>query len=69
MASGHYVVSQLASIWQFSHLGQVTGPYSSREVAIEAAISAAKASDQADGEVIVRDADMRTHTVWRARVE
>lgn len=65
MASGHYVVSQLASIWQFSHLGQVTGPYSSRG----AAISAAKANNQADGEVIVRDADMRTHTVWRARVE
>lgn len=65
MSSSHYVVSERSeSVWQFSHKGEIAGPYASREAAVEAAISEAKASLDADCEVLVRDASLKTVTVW-----
>jgi hypothetical protein len=68
MSSSHYVVSERSeSVWQFSHKGEIAGPYASREAAVEAAISEAKASLDADCEVLVRDASLKTVTVWQQR--
>lgn len=65
MENSHFVVSQRDSAWQFSFKGDITGPFATRDAAIDAAIAAAEASDDPDVEVLVRAADMRTESVWR----
>lgn len=66
MSTSHYVVSERSeSVWQFSHKGEITGPYTSRDAAVEAAIAEASASLDADSEVLVRDANRKTVSVWR----
>lgn len=65
MTSNHFVVSQRDSVWQFSYRGDVTGPFTTRQAAIDAAIAAAAGIEDADVEVMVRDADLRSETVWR----
>jgi hypothetical protein len=66
MSTSHYLVSAATLAgWQFSHKGDITGPFDSKEGAIEAAILEAGQSDDPDVEVVVRDADLRTETVWR----
>jgi hypothetical protein len=66
MSTSHYVVSeQSASAWQFSYKGQITGPFGTREEATEAAITEAAESDDPEVEVVVRDANLKTETVWR----
>lgn len=68
MSTSHYVVSERSeSVWQFSQKGEITGPYTSREAAVEAAISEARASLDADSDVLVRDASLKTVTVWQQR--
>ncbi|UXN73632.1 hypothetical protein N8D56_23145 [Devosia sp. A8/3-2] len=43
------------------------GPYTSKELAIKAAIKQARDTGSTDIEVIVRDANMRSETVWRPK--
>jgi hypothetical protein len=67
MSTSHYLVARTALAgWQFSHKGDITAPFETKEKAIEAAISAAGESDDPDVEVMVQDADMKLETVWRA---
>jgi hypothetical protein len=67
MSSSHYLVAAAAiSGWQFSHKGDITGPFESKEQAVEAAIAAAGEAEAPDVEVMVQDADMKLETVWRA---
>lgn len=66
MSTNHFVVSQRDSVWQFSHRGDVTGPFTTRDAAIEAAIAEATQTTGEDVEVLVRDANLRTETIWRA---
>ena len=66
MSSSHYLVAASAiSGWQFSHKGDITGPFESKEQAIKAAIIAAGESDDPEVEVLVQDADKKVETVWR----
>ncbi|HWU19768.1 MAG TPA: hypothetical protein VN155_18990 [Devosia sp.] len=64
--SDHYVVAEQDRAWHYSFKGALVGPYTSKELAIAAAIKQARASGSADIEVVVRDADMRSETVWRS---
>jgi len=66
MSTKHFVVSQRDSVWQFSFRGDVTAPFTSKQAAIDAAIAEAGSLDTDDVEVLVRDADLRTQTIWRA---
>ncbi len=61
----HFVASQKDTAWQFSFRGEVTGPFSDRDRAIESAIRQAEATGLADVEVVVQDPDTRTEIVWR----
>lgn len=63
MIINHFVVSQRDSVWQFSFKGDVTAPFASKHAAIEAAIAAA--GQIADSEVVLRDGDVRSETIWR----
>jgi hypothetical protein len=65
MSSQHYLVAAQDRAWHFSFKGDLTGPYSSREEAVAAAIMEASKLDDHEVEVVVRDADLRTETVWR----
>jgi hypothetical protein len=66
MSSSHYLVAEAAIAgWQFSHKGDITGPFETREQAIKAAITAAGESANPDVEVLVQNADMKTETIWR----
>lgn len=66
MNTSHYLVAASAiSGWQFSHKGDITGPFDSKEQAIEAAITAAGDSADPDAEVMVKDADLKLETVWK----
>ena len=65
MSSNHFVVSQRDSVWQFSFRGDVTGPFTSKDDAINAAILAAGKVGNTDVEVVVHDADLLVETVWR----
>lgn len=65
MSTNHYIVAHLDHSWQFSVKGNVTGPFGTREEAVAAAIEDAAESGAPDAEVIVRDADLKTETVWR----
>ena len=66
MDTNHYVVSQRESAWQYSHRGEISGPYDTKQKAIDAAIAGAKQAGDADAEVLVRDADLKTESVWRS---
>jgi hypothetical protein len=65
MSSNHFVVSQRDSVWQFSFRGDVTGPFTSKDDAVNAAIVAAGEVGDAHVEVVVHDADLRVETVWK----
>ncbi len=65
MTERHLIVYQRDNAWQFSFRGTITGPFSSRESAIEAAIEEARTSDDTEVEVIVQDNDLTEETVWR----
>ncbi|WP_108462873.1 DUF2188 domain-containing protein [Devosia naphthalenivorans] len=66
MSTSHYLVAAAAIAgWQFSHKGEITGPFERKEQAIEAAITAAGATRDPDVEVLVQDRDMKVETVWR----
>ena len=65
MSSHHFVVAAQDRSWHYSFKGDLVGPYSSRQEAVEAAIEeASRLADEAV-EVVVRDADLKTETVWR----
>lgn len=66
MINNHFVISQRESVWQFSFRGDVTGPFTSKADAIDAAIDAASRFDGEAVEVVVHDADLRAETVWRS---
>ena len=66
MINNHFVISKRESVWQFSFRGDVTGPFTSKGDAIEAAIAAASKFDGDAVEVVVHDADLRAETVWRS---
>lgn len=66
MTTSHFVVSQRENAWQVSFKGEVTAPFGSRAAAIAAAIEMAGQIGGTETEVVVRDADLRTETVWRA---
>ena len=65
MSSQHFVVAAQDRSWHYSYKGDIIGPYTSREEAVAAAIAEASNLDEDDVEVVVRDADLRTETVWR----
>lgn len=65
MSSHHFVVAAQDRSWHFSFKGAITGPFASREQAVAAAIEQASQVDDEDVEVVVRDADLKTETVWR----
>ncbi len=64
MTMNHFVVSERDSVWQFSFRGDVTAPFASRRAAIDAAI--AQAGKIADSEVVLRDGDVHSETIWRS---
>lgn len=64
MSSHHFVVAAQEHAWHYSYKGAMTGPFNSRERAVEAAIEQAAQSKESV-EVLVRDADLKTETVWR----
>lgn len=64
MSTNHFVVSQRESSWEFSYRGDVTGPFRTREDAIDQAIASASETGSNDVEVIVQDADHKSETVW-----
>ena len=66
MINNHFVISQRESVWQFSFRGDVTGPFTSKKTAVNAAIEAASKLDGDTVEVVVHDADLRAETVWRS---
>ena len=66
MTTSHFIVSQRDNAWQVSFKGDVTAPFGTRDAAIAAAIEMAGKNGDAQAEVIVRDADLRSETVWRA---
>ena len=66
MSNHHFVISQRESVWQFSFRGDVTGPFTSKQAAVSAAIEAATELGSTDVEVVVHDADLRAETVWRS---
>lgn len=66
MTNHHFVISQRESVWQFSFRGDVTGPFTSKQAAVSAAIEAATELGSTDVEVVVHDADLRAETVWRS---
>lgn len=51
--------------WQFTYRGQITGPFSARDDAVEHAIREARETKVPDIEVVVQDPDLRQETVWR----
>ena len=63
--SNHFIVSQRADVWLYSHRGDDAGPFKTREEAIEAAIQEATQAGDPATEVIVQDKDMQQETVWR----
>jgi len=65
MSSHHFVVAAQDRAWQFSFKGAITGPFSSRDEAVAAAIEQAGEETDPDVEVVVCDADLKTETVWR----
>ena len=65
MSSQHFVVAAQDRAWHYSFKGDLVGPYSSREEAVEAAIEEATKLADNDIEVVVRDANLKTETVWR----
>ena len=65
MSSHHFVVAAQDRAWQFSFKGAITGPFSSRDEAVAAAIEQAGLEPEGDIEVVVRDADLKSETVWR----
>ena len=66
MINNHFVISQRDSVWHFSFRGDVTGPFTSKDDAVRAAIDAASKIGDADVEVVVRDANVKAETVWRS---
>lgn len=66
MTNSHFIVSQRENAWQVSYKGDVTAPFTTRGDAIDAAIAMAGTAEDKAAEVIVRDADLRSETVWRA---
>lgn len=69
MKSGtHYIVSQDGHNWHVSFRGTVFGPFPTSQAAVETAIEDANARpDREELEVLLRDTDARTVTVWKAR--
>lgn len=66
MSTSHYLVAAAAIAgWQFSHKGDITGPFESKEQAIKAAIAAAGKAENRDVEVMVQDADLKLESVWK----
>ena len=66
MSERHLIVTQRDSAWQYMYRGTVTGPFKSREQAIEGAISEARGTKDTDIEVVVQDLDLNQVTVWRS---
>jgi hypothetical protein len=67
MTSSHYVVAEQGhSSWHYSHKGDMTGPFTTRDAAVAAAVAEAKASGDPHAEVVVRDADLKSQIVWQA---
>lgn len=65
MSSHHFVVAAQDRAWHFSFKGDLVGPYSSRDEALAAAIEEATKLGDEHVEVVVRDANLKTETVWR----
>jgi len=64
MSSQHFVVAAQDRAWHYSFKGAITGPFESRQEAVTAAIEQASQIEDDDVEVVVRDADLKTETVW-----
>jgi hypothetical protein len=65
MSSQHFVVAAQDRAWHYSFKGAIVGPFESRQEAVAAAIEQASQLEDDDIEVVVRDADLKTETVWR----
>ena len=66
MSHQHFLVAAQDRSWHYTYKGDMTGPYSSRDEAVAAAIAEAGTIDDGAITVVVQDADMRTETVWSA---
>ena len=65
MTERHFIVRYRDAAWHYAYRGNITGPFGSRDEAIEAAIKEACDTGEPEAEVIVQDPDMRQETVWR----
>ncbi|RYE45690.1 MAG: DUF2188 domain-containing protein [Hyphomicrobiales bacterium] len=61
----HFIVNHRDDIWQYTFRGSIFAHFTSRQEAIDAAIEAARATNEPDVQVIVQDADMKQEMVWR----
>ena len=61
----HFIVNHRDDIWQYTFRGSIFAHITSRQAAIDAAIEAARATNEPYVQVIVQDADMKQELVWR----
>jgi hypothetical protein len=64
-----FFVDQVNGQWAINHNGRYTGPYATRDDAINTAIESATGAAQSDtrgAEVMLRGEDGRFTTIWRA---
>ncbi|HEV2513846.1 MAG TPA: hypothetical protein VGV07_01240 [Devosia sp.] len=61
----HFIVNHRDDIWQYTYRGSIFAHFKSRQEAIDAAIAAARATNEPYVQVLVQDADMKQEMVWR----
>ena len=68
MPAHHFIVARSDSHWKVSFHGTEQSPFESKEVAIEAAVVAARIQSAGglEVEVLVQDIDSTFHTAWRS---
>ncbi|SEQ12170.1 hypothetical protein SAMN05428969_2071 [Devosia sp. YR412] len=64
MSSHHFVVAAKDTAWHYSFKGAMTGPFASRQEAVQAAIEQAGEEAEPGVEVVVLNTDLKPETVW-----
>jgi hypothetical protein len=64
----HYVVSEDNGRWRISFHGDIQGPFSTKDKAVEAAIADARqcARTGTEIEVLVQDIESNFHSAWKS---
>ncbi|RYE09772.1 MAG: hypothetical protein EOP22_07970 [Hyphomicrobiales bacterium] len=65
MIERHIIVSEKDHAWQYSYRGAATGPFKTKQDAIEDAIISARKVEDDRVEVILQESDLSQETVWR----